>query len=88
MENFIEKLYCGEIRPCEMPFATTKNRSEMLSKISEMQESITATMTEEEAEQFEEYRELYSQIQSMIETDRFSEGFRLGVLMMLDVVSR
>lgn len=86
MTSILEKLYYGEICPCEKPAPQTerciKNRN-------------TITATEEQLlERFPDCKELldtYSDalhIEAQLECEAdFARGFRLGALLMLDIMT-
>ena len=86
MESIISKLYYGEISPCEKPSPNTERFRENRDIIHSTEEKLL--------EQFPKCKELLSEyadalrIEAQLESEAdFARGFRLGVLIMLDVMT-
>ena len=86
MESIISKLYYGEISPCEKPAPNTKRFTDNRDTIHSTEEKLL--------EQFPKCKELLNdytdalRIEAQLESDAdFALGFRLGVLIMLDVMT-
>ena len=86
MESIISKLYYGEICPCEKPAPNTKRFTENRNTIRSTEEKLL--------EQFPKCKELldtYSDalhVEAQLECEAdFARGFRLGALLMLDVMT-
>ena len=86
MESIISKLYYGEISPCEKPAPNSERFRE---------NRVTIHSTEEKLlEQFQKCKELLNEytdalrIEAQLESEAdFARGFRLGALLMLDVMT-
>ena len=86
MNNIINKLYYGEIIPCEKPAPSTE-------KYIKTRETIRST-EEQLLEQFPTCKELLDiytdalHIESQLECEAdFEQGFRLGASIMLDILN-
>ena len=86
MNNIVNKLYYGEICPCEKPAPNTKRYIENREKICSTEEQLL--------ENFPDCKELLDQytdalhIETQLECEAdFERGFRLGAALMLDILS-
>lgn len=86
MESIISKLYYGEISPCEKPAPNTERFRKNRDTIHRIEEKLL--------EQFPKCKELLNEysdalrIETQLESEAdFARGFRLGVLIMLDVMT-
>ena len=86
MESIISKLYYGEISPCEKPAPNTERFRENRNTIRSTEEKLL--------EQFPKCKELLNaytdalRIEAQLESEAdFARGFRLGALLMLDVMT-
>ncbi len=86
MENFIEKLYWGDIRPWEKYMGKDHPQRKILSKMNTLEEELLNHLSEEDKELFHQYQEYHNKLQSDSEVERFVEGFQLGVRMMVSAV--
>ncbi|MBO5333555.1 MAG: hypothetical protein J6B37_05515 [Clostridia bacterium] len=78
MSNFIEELYYGNIEPQELSTELSGKLKKKLSKLSEKEEQLTAKLNGEEKELFLNYASAYTEFSSIINSDSFISGFRLG----------
>ena len=86
MESIISKLYYGEISPCEKPAPNTERFKKNRDTIRNTEEKLL--------EQFPKCKELLNEytdalrIEAQLESEAdFARGFRLGVLIMLNVMT-
>ena len=86
MESTISKLYYGEISPCEKPAPNTERYRENRATIHSNEEKLL--------EQFPKCKELLNEytdalrIEAQLESEAdFARGFRLGTLIMLEVMT-
>ena len=86
MDTIISKLYYGEICPCEKPTPNTKRFTENRNTIRSTEEKLF--------EQFPKCKELLNEytdalrIEAQLESEAdFVRGFRLGVLILFDVMT-
>ena len=85
MESMISKRYYGEISPCEKPAPNTERFRENRNTIRSTEEKLL--------EQFPKCKELLNdytdalRIEAQLESEAdFARGFRLGVLIALEVI--
>lgn len=78
MSNFIEDLYYGNIEPQELNTELSGKLKKKLSKLSEKEEQLTAKLTGEEKELFQNYVSAYIEFSTTSNADSFITGFRLG----------
>lgn len=86
MENFIKKLYWGEIRPWEKHIDDDHSQAKLLKQIVDAEDELIRYLSEDGRRCLEKYQDCHSELQSAVELDRFVEGFTLGVRMMIDAV--
>ena len=86
MESTISKLYYGEISPCEKPAPNTERFKKNRDTIRNTEEKLL--------EQFPKCKELLNEytdalrIEAQLESEAdFARGFRLGTLIMLEVMT-
>lgn len=85
MKSIIEKLYYGEICPCESPLPNTERFRENRNTICNTEEKLL--------EQFPKCKELLSEyadarrIEAQLASEAdFVRGFRLGATLILDII--
>ena len=86
MGSILEKLYWGEIRPCEQYADADRSIAKILSQLVQLEEEVLATLPDDAAERFRAYQECAGRLQSAAEADRFCTGFAMGVRMMVEVI--
>ena len=86
MKSILNKIYYGELRPCEAPVSPTdryiKNQKTIYSLETEIKKSFPGC--DEYLDKYKDALRAESQYES--ESD-FVRGFRLGILLMIDVIS-
>ena len=75
----IEKLFYGNINPCENMVKTNENYKDLLRLYSRNQEKLLLTLTEEQKERYEKIHDCADELCSELEKQSFINGFRLGV---------
>ena len=78
MSNIIEDLYCGNIEPQECNSELTPKLKKKLSNLAEKEEQLTARLTGEDKELFQNYVSTYIEFSATSNADSFISGFRLG----------
>ena len=77
--NTIEKLYYGNINPCENMIKDNENYKDLLRLYSRNQEKLLSTLTEEQKERYEKIHDCADELCNELEKQSFINGFRLGV---------
>lgn len=75
----IEKLYYGNISPCENMIRGNEDYKDLLRLYSRNQEKLLSILTEEQKERYEKIHNYADKLSSELEKQSFINGFRLGV---------
>jgi hypothetical protein len=86
MRSLLEKLFYGNIRPDEHIHPDYPEYKLLNEKILNVIESYHKKLTAEEYDELEELIDLLGQTTSMFSAAAFTEGFRLGALVMIEVL--
>ena len=78
MLNIIEDFYYGNIEPQELNSELTPKLKKKLSNLAEKEEQLTARLTGEDKELFQDYVSAYIEFSTTSNADSFISGFRLG----------
>ena len=78
MSTFIEEFYYGNIEPQEVNSELTPKFKKKLSNLAEKEEQLTARLTGEDKELFQDYVSAYIEFSTTSNADSFISGFRLG----------
>ena len=78
MSTFIEDFYYGNIEPQEVNSELTPKLKKKLSNLAEKEEQLTARLTGEDKELFQNYVSAYVEFSTTINSDSFISGFRFG----------
>lgn len=83
--DILEDLFYGEIVPCERELRNREQCSQLMQYISRHENTLTASLSEEQGKVFEKYRDSTQELQRQTELDAFICGFRLGGRMLMAV---
>ena len=78
MSDFIEDFYYGNIEPQEISTTLSTELKRKLDLLSQVEEQLTSTLTDEEKELFIKYTRQSSEFLCVSNADSFIAGFRLG----------
>ena len=78
MSTFIEEFYYGNIEPQEVNTELTPKLKKKLSNLAEKEEQLTARLTGEDKELFQNYVSAYIEFSTTSNADSFISGFRPG----------
>ena len=78
MSNIIEDFYYGNIEPQEVNSELTPKLKKKLSNLAEKEEQLTARLSGEDKELFQNYVSAYVEFSTTSNADSFISGFRLG----------
>lgn len=78
MSNIIEDFYYGNLEPQEVSSELTPKLKKKLSNLAEKEEQLSARLTGEEKELFQNYVSAYIEFSTTSNADSFISGFRLG----------
>lgn len=85
MDRMIEKLYWGELHPCEQYVTFHREQTKHTSRLMNLAEDLLPALSEDALKLFYRYQECHNEIQANAEEDRFIAGFKLGVKLMTEV---
>ena len=85
--NTIQDLYYGRISPYEMSISVTPEYQKLKALATQNEDLLRETLSDEQKELLEKLTENITDISSISERDMFITGFRLGVKLMIDVIS-
>ncbi|ASA22403.1 DUF6809 family protein [Paenibacillus donghaensis] len=86
MGSLLEKLFYGNIRPDERIHPVNPEYKLLNEKISKTIESYHKKLSAEEYDQLEKLIDLLGQTTSMYSAAAYTDGFRMGALMMIEVL--
>ena len=84
--RLLEEFWYGNIEPTEYDTNACQEYKEVLRLITQNEEKLLATMSDEQKELFSRYTDAVREYQTMSEFLLFQHSFRLGARMMLEVM--
>ena len=84
MSNIIEDFYYGNLEPQEINSELTPKLKKELSNLTDKEEQLSARLTGEDKELFQEYVSAYIEFSTTSNADSFISGFRLGAKFIYD----
>lgn len=88
MKGFIDRLYYGELDPEEQIVPPEEKYHPLMCKICEEGEYFRTKLSAEDGERLEHLDELYGEESSLTCHAGFTCGFRLGALMMQELLTQ
>ena len=85
--NIIDKLWYGNISPCEKGFKKGSKYSELLSYIVKHEEDLQKQLNDEEKEVLEKFTECTNEMYGIAEREAFVREFTLGARIIIKVMS-
>ena len=85
--NTLEGLYYGNLFPHEKCAKLDDEMKELLGLLNRNEEKLTATLSDEQKETFEKYKDCNREISEICERNAFLNGFRLGARIIIEVVN-
>ena len=83
--SILEDLYCGRIAPHEHRIAPESEYENLLRYIIDHEDDLKSTLTEQQKETFEKYKDCRAEIESLTEVEAFISGFKLATRIMMEV---
>ena len=84
--TILEDLYYGNISPHERYIKRGSRVEQLVKLICKNEESLTATLTEQQKETFEKFKDCTSELSCITEREAFSSGFILVTRIMVEVM--
>lgn len=83
----LEDLYIGNVRPGERMFKRNSQYAKALDETVKAGDALTASLSEEQKEFFEEYMTAQREVNILNDCETFCYGFKVGAKIMLDVLT-
>ncbi len=84
--SILDELWLGDIRPFEAKIYDTPEMNEVRERLTQCQESLEASMTEEQKHAFTQYENNWCELEALSLEALFTYAFRLGARIMMDVL--
>lgn len=85
MKSILEKIYYGNLNPEERMVPTDPEYRPLNRKISDLMEEVKQRFSESDFKALEEILDLNGESSSMVTSEAFVQGFRMGALVMMEV---
>ena len=86
MMMFLEKFWKGDIAPGEGRYHPREKYSEVMQTMARSREALNQKLDKDTLKLFTEYADAALESACLETCDNFIDGFRMGALMMLDVL--
>ena len=83
--RILEDLYCGRIAPHEHRIEPESKYEKLLQHIILHEDDLKSTLTEQQKETFEKYKEFRTDVERLTEVEAFISGFKLATRIMMEV---
>jgi hypothetical protein len=85
--SFLESLYYGKLNPAEKVASNDPQYRQLSRQISESMDAWKKRLSHNDFHELEELLDLYRQVQGLEMAASFTNGFRLGATMIIEVYS-
>ena len=85
--DILEDLYYGNLFPHEKCSRLDDEVKELLKLLNRNEEKLTATLSEDQKETFEKYKDSNCEISEISERESFIKGFQLGARIIIESIS-
>ena len=86
MDNLINELYYGNIRPVEQMGGLTPEAAAIMKRVHENEDGLEASLNEQEKDLFHTIQNDRLDVTCIIEEKRFREAFILGARLMMEII--
>ena len=87
MENLINELYYGNVRPVEQMGGLTAEAAAIMKRVHENEDKLEASLNDQEKELLRTIQDDLLDAASIIEEQRFREAFILGARLMTEILT-
>ena len=87
MENLINELYYGNIRPVEQMGGLTAKAATIMKRVHENEDRLEGSLNEQEKELLHTIQNDRLDVTCIIEEKRFREAFILGARLMMEILT-
>lgn len=85
--DILEDLYYGNLLPQEKCAKFDDEMKELIGLLNRNEEKLTATLSDEQKETFEKYKDCNREISEIGERNAFLNDFRLGARIIIEVIN-
>ena len=85
--SILKRLYMGNLCPIEEAIPPDADYRSLSNKIGEEREYFAEKMFAEDKERFEKWNKMIFRYEDMTEYANFTQGFKLGVMLALEIFS-
>ena len=85
MKSILEEFACGDIDPYEITIRKGSHHEDVLQLMCEREDRLMSSLDDELKETLKQYIEALGECNSIESNNRFINGYRLGVLMTIEV---
>lgn len=85
--QILEDLYLGAVNPSERSFKRNGQYAKALDELVKVGDALTAGLTEEQKELFEDYMTVQREVSVLTDCETFCLAFKIGAKIMLDVLT-
>ena len=82
----LEDLYYGNISPCERNMKRGSRMDKLVKLICKNEEGLMSTLTEQQKETFDKFKECQSELGDITARQAFTDGFILATRIMVEVM--
>ena len=82
----LKHLYYGNISPCEHSIVRGSEVDRLVKRICKNEGSLMSTLTEEQKEIFDKFKDCQSELSDLTARRAFTDGFILAVRLMVEVM--
>lgn len=87
-KKILRELYNGNIAPQSKPIPKDSKYRELQNNLGELADSLAGRLNDEDKQVLEEIMTTWSNISTVNGEDSFTEGFRLGARMILEIFEK
>lgn len=84
--NTLEDLYYGNLLPQEKCARLDDEVKKLLKLLNRNEEKLISTLSDEQKETFEKYKDCNREISEICERESFIKGFQLGARIIIEVI--
>ena len=88
MASFLEDLYFGSIRPCDLELTEESGLGTEMQELTSLEERLLKILDAEEHQLFQAFCEKQARINTQTAFENFRCGFRMGARLLLEVLEK
>ncbi|MBQ8860273.1 MAG: hypothetical protein IJ015_02920 [Ruminococcus sp.] len=84
--SILEDLYYGNVSPCDRDVKRGSKVDELQNLVCHYEVELSQTLTQQQKETFEKFKETYSELCCCFERDMFAQGFIIATKIIIEVI--